>query len=231
MIEPQIQQDSPPVADPLERENVRAQLGIAMHRDPANQAPSWTYPIWRLNARAGGGSSESSSGFGMEMRTTPRLLGSAFVTLLLATVGFLIWHQAMPAGAPAGSTVPPSFPAQSTATDEQVMPAAPLAAPTELPSGFGLSVFAGTLRAGIDPSLEVAEGQGVLEVIGPSEVSADVDGVDRGALPVTLVLDQGRHMLRYRLDARSTYRFAYVKPGATRTAKLVIQPGGFVDAR
>jgi CheY-like chemotaxis protein len=231
LIESDIQQDSAPVADPLERENVRAQLGVAIHREPANQAPNWTYPIWRPNIGAGAGSGENDSGFGMEMQTTPRLLGLGFVTLLLVTVGFLIWHQAMPTVGPTGSPAAAPGPAQATATDEQVAPEAPLAVPSPSPGGLDLSVFAGSLRAGIDPSLDVAEEQGVLEIIGPSDVSVDVDGVDRGALPVTLVLDQGRHAVRYRFGAKWTYRFSYVKQGATRTSRLIAQPGGFVDAR
>jgi hypothetical protein len=79
--------------------------------------------------------------------------------------------------------------------------------------------------------LEVTEGQGVLELIGPGDVSVEVDGVDRGPLPVTLVLDQGRHVVRYRTGTRSTYRFYYVKSGATRGLRVLTQAGGLVDAR
>ena len=79
--------------------------------------------------------------------------------------------------------------------------------------------------------MEVAEGQGVLELLGPGDVGVEVDRVDRGALPATLVLDQGRHAVRYRTGARSTYRFYYVKSGATRSLNVLTQAGGLVDAR
>ncbi len=218
-----------PVVEPLERENVRAQLGVAIHREPANQAPKWTYPIWRLNVGAGAGSSENGSGFEMEMQTTPRLLGLGFAILLSATVAFLIWRQVMPVAVPAGSPAAATTPVQATVTNEQVAPAAAVAvAPSSSPD---LSAFAGSLRAGVDPSLKVVEGQGVLEVFGPGDVSVDVDGVDRGALPVTLVLDQGRHTVRYRAGAKWTHRFYYVKSDATRALRVLTQPGGLIDAR
>ena len=223
--EPEIQQDSPPVNDPLERENVRAQSAVAMHREPANQAPEPTHPVWRLNAGSRAGSGESGSGFGMEMQTTPRVLGFGFIVLLAATVAFLIWGQARQAGAPAMSPGGDLTPPQEPTAD------LPTAAPSPLPGGLDLSAFAGNLRASVDPSLEVAEGQGVLEVIGPSDVSIEVDGADQGALPVTVVLSQGRHTVRYRIGSKSTYRFYYVKSGATRALSVVTQAGGLVDAR
>jgi len=223
--EPEIQQDSPPVNDPLERENVRALSAVAMHREPANHVPERTHPIWRLNAgsRAGGG--ESGSGFGIEMQTTPRLLGFGFMVLLAATVAFLIWGQARQASAPTIS------PGGDPARPQEPTADLPMAVPSPSSGGLDLSAFAGSLRAGVDPSLEVAEGQGVLEVIGPNDVSAEVDGVDQGALPVTVVLGQGRHAVRYRVGSKSTYRFYYVKSGATRSLRVVTQAGGLVDAR
>jgi CheY-like chemotaxis protein len=227
----EIEQDSPPVADPLERENIRAQLAVAMHREPANVPSRWSYPIWRLNAGAGPGNTEISSGFEMEMRTTPRVLGLGFAILLSATVGLLIWHQVVPA--PTSTASPPTSkaPLPATASDKPAAPAAPGPAPAEPPGNVDLSPFAGALRAGVDPSLELGEAQGVLELLGPSTVSIEVDGVDRGGLPVTLVLDQGQHVVRYRAGARSTYRFYYVRSGATRTATSLIRPGGLVDPR
>jgi hypothetical protein len=68
-------------------------------------------------------------------------------------------------------------------------------------------------------------------LLGPRDVSVEVDGVDRGTLPMSLVLDQGTHAVRYRAGATSTYRFYYVKSGATRASSIVTRPGGFVDAR
>jgi hypothetical protein len=231
LIASEIQQDPASVADPIERENIRSQSAVAMHREPANHVPAWGHPIWRLNVGPGARSGESGSGFGMEMQRTPRLLGLAFATLLSATVAFLIWRQVMPGGAPTAAPAAAPAPVPVQVAEEQAAPGAPAAMPA-VPSGSrGLSAFAGTLRAGVDPSLEVAEGQGVLELSGPGDVSVEVDGVDRGALPATLVLDQGRHAVRYRTGARSTYRFYYVKSGATRSLSVLTQAGGLVDAR
>jgi hypothetical protein len=227
LIPSEIQQDSWPVADPVERENVRAQVAVSMHREPANQAPDWGYPIWRLHVGVGATGRESSSGFGMEMRAIPRLLGLAFATLLSATVAFLIWHQVTTGGAP---TAAPAT-APTLAKQPRVTPDAPAATPMAPAGSPAFAAFSGSLRAGVDPSLEVSEGQGVLELIGPAEVSVEVDGVDRGALPVTLALDHGRHTVRYGVGAKSTYRFYYVKSGATRALKVLTQAGGLVDAR
>ncbi|MFA9470863.1 MAG: response regulator [Deltaproteobacteria bacterium] len=231
LIASEIQQDSAPVTDPIERENVRSQSAVAMHREPANQAPGWGHPIWRMNVGRGVESGENSSRFGMELQTTPRLLGLAFATLLSVTVAFLIWALVMPGGAPAGA--PSAAPGLVPALAAEETPSVPaLPAVPALPSGGrGLSAFAGSLRPEVDPSLEVAEGQGVLELLGPGDVGVEVDGVDRGALPATLVLDQGRHAVRYRTGARSTYRFYYVKSGATRSLNVLTQAGGLVDAR
>jgi hypothetical protein len=224
--EPEIQQDSRSVADPLERENVRAQSAVAMHREPANHVLTSAHPAWRPNVAAGAGSAESSSGFGMEVQTTPRLLGLAFAILLAATVGVLIWRQVVPAGPPAGSPAVASVSGEAARGDEQ---AGPITVPAS--GSLDLSAFAGSLRAGVDTSFEVTKGQGVLELLGPRDVSVEVDGVDRGTLPMSLVLDQGTHAVRYRAGANSTYRFYYVKSGATRASSIVTRPGGFVDAR
>jgi CheY-like chemotaxis protein len=231
LIASEIQQDSRPVADPIERENVRAQLAVAMHREPANQGPDRAYPIWRLNVSSVAAGRESGSGFGMQIQRTPRLLGLAFAVVLSATVAFLIWSQVMSGGAPTGLPSVGPTPLPATAEGEQVAPEVPAAAPKGTSRSAGLSAFAGSLRAGVDPSLEVTQGQGVLELIGPSDVRVEVDGVDRGALPVTLALEQGRHMVQYRTRARSTYRFYYVKSGATRALTVLTQAGGLVDAR
>lgn len=231
---PEVEQDSGPMADPIERQNIRAQSAVAMHREPANRAPRWSYPIWRLGSAAALDSAESGSGFGMELQATPRLLGLAFLALLAATVVFLIGNQIWPVGAPAGSSAPSALPIEidvpvEVRVDLQELP--PKAVPLVLPVDRALAAFAGSLRSGVSPSLDVAEGQGVLELTGPAEVSVEVDAVDRGTLPLTLVLDEGTHRVRYRLGARSSDRFYYVKPGATRALEVVTQPGGFVDAR
>ncbi len=232
--EAEIEPDSAPVSDPIERQNVRAQSAVAMHREPANRAPSWSYPVWRLGSGAARRSGEGSSGFGMELQATPRLFGLAFLVLLSATVAFLIWNEMMPIGAPAG---PPAATSRPIEIDDPVeirveleVPE-PAAVPSVSPVGLDLSSFAGRLRPGVDPSLDVAEWQGALELSGPAEVSVEIDGVDRGTLPLKLVLDEGTHRVRYRLGARSTDRFYYLKSGSTRALQVVTRPGGFVDAR
>jgi CheY-like chemotaxis protein len=230
LIGSEIQQDSASVADPVERENIRAQFAVAMHREPANQVSAGGHPIWRLSAGTAAASRETGSGFSMEVQTTPRLLGLAFAMLLSATVAFLIWRQLTPTGA-ARVVVPVPVPIRAPAAHEQAASEARAARPPASSSGRGVSAFSGSLRAGVDPSLEVAEGQGVLELIGPGDVSVEVDGVDRGALPVTLVLREGRHAVRYRVGPRSTYRFYYVNEGATRGLSVLTQAGGLVDAR
>ncbi|MGB8332770.1 MAG: response regulator [Polyangiales bacterium] len=215
---PEIDPDSGPLSDPLERENIRAQLAVAMHREPANRVPSWSYSIWRLNVGARIGNHEPDSGFQMELKRTPRVLGFGFAVLLTVTVGFLLWHQL--ALAPE-RVEPPSAASTATAvpgSDARVAPQVSGPASSVGSGGVDLSAFAGALRAGVDPSLGAAEGQGVLELVGPSQLRVEVDGVEQGGLPVTLVLDQGRHVVRFLEGARSSYRFYYVKSGATRRA-------------
>jgi len=223
LIASELRQDSPRMAEPVERENIRAQSAVAMHREPANPAPASAHPIWRPSVSAGAAGSEGGSGFGMELRTMPGLLGLAFATLLAGTVGFLLWGQLTSGDGPAESPVGELTPA----------PATDARSPTaEAPSRrTRLSAFSGNLRPRVDPALGVNDGQGVLELSGPSEVSVRVDGVDRGALPVTLVLDQGIHAVRYRTGAKSIDRFYYVKSGATRGPRILTQAGALVDVR
>lgn len=222
-----IEQDSGPVGDPVERENIRAQLAIAMHREPANLAPGASHRVWRLNPNARTAGGERGSGFGMEMQTTPRLLGFAFLVMLSATVALLLWRQATPGPAPASSSPVATVagPADGDAAGEPHAEVPVAALPADVPA------FSGRLREEVDPTLGVTEGQGVLELRGPGDVSVEVDGVDRGALPVTLVLDAGRHAVRYRSALRSTDRFYYVRSGATRDVNVLTQAGGLVDPR
>jgi hypothetical protein len=83
----------------------------------------------------------------------------------------------------------------------------------------------------VDPSLVVADGHGVLELSGSSDVRIEVDGVERGVVPISLVLPEGTHAVRYHNEAGSTYRFYFVKSGATRSLRVVTRPGGLVDPR
>jgi len=229
--ESEIGQDSAHVSDPVERENRRAKSAVAMHHEPANKVPSFTYPIWRLDTGAGHGTADSDSGFGMELQVASRLFGLAFLIFLAATVAFLIWNQVTLVSESAGSPAVAPMPAELSGSTEPQAPTAPAAVPPASPDIFDLSSFAGRLRAGVDPSLGASEAEGALELSGPPEVTVEVDGVNRGALPVTLVLDEGRHRVRYRVGTRSTDRFCYVKSGATRALRVVTQPGGFVDVR
>ncbi len=209
-------QDYRRVAEPVERENIRAQSAVAMHREPATHAPGSAHPIWRRSTSTEAAGSESGSGFGVELRTMPRLLGLAFATLLVLTVGFLLWGQRTPGGGPTGSPVgEPTPPPRAEAPSRSTR----------------LSAFSGDLRPRVDPALGVRGGQGVLELSGSSEVSVSIDGLDRGALPVTLVLDQGIHAVRYRTEAKSIDRFYYVKSGATRASSILVRAGALVDAR
>jgi hypothetical protein len=147
---------------------------------------------------------------------------------------FLIWNEWVPSRARVGSrartarTIEIDKPVEVRVDLQQP---GPKAVPSVSPDGLDLSAWRGKLRTGVDPSLDVAAGEGVLELSGPAEVIVEVDGVNRGTLPLTLVLDVGTHRVRYRLGAQSTDRFYYVKSGATRALQVITPPGGFVDAR
>jgi CheY-like chemotaxis protein len=215
--------------DPQERENVRAQSAVAMHQEPANRAPRLAYPIWRVSPGPGAAIAVTSSGFDPDLRMISRIVGAGFILLLAGTVAILLRDQRL---SPAEGTpvVSPVQPAPVTETEGVVIevPAPTPERPEAIP---GLHAFSGELRNGIDPSLQVDEGQGVLELDGPTEVTVDVDGVDHGSLPIELVLDPGRHTVRYHVGARATVRFYTVEPGATRTLRVVTLPGGLIDAR
>jgi hypothetical protein len=223
------EQDFLPVVDPIERENVRAQFAVAMHQEPANRVTRPAHPVWRLSAGNRADTDTGVFGFELQLHTTSRLLGSGFLVFLSATVAFLVWVVVAPsvvprAGAPAGGRA-----AEATRIGAAAEVAAPRTAPS--PTGLEPSDFSGTLRSGVDPSLEVGESQGVLELTGSSEIRVEVDGIERGSLPLTVVLDQGRHAVRYRFGSRATYRFYYIQEGTTRAVRAVTQPGGLIDAR
>ena len=215
--------------DPIERENLRAQSALAMYREPANRGPRWEQPVWRL--RAGAAPEDGAlSRFEAQTHRKPRLLGIAFIVLLAATAGLLIWGEVTSAPTP---TEPPPVAAVPPKVEQApAEPARERAATDESPSRAApWSGFSGTLREGVHPSLVVAEGRGVLEVTGSSGVRIEIDGEPRGTLPVALVLDEGRYAVRFETDARSTTRFYYVKAGDTRVVHAVTLPDGFVDAR
>jgi len=222
--------DSAPVTDAVERENIRAHSAVAMHREPANRV-SWAIePIWRFSASAGGApSAEGSSGFETEVQATPRLFGLAYLVMIGVTVVFLIWNQILVTPSDMAKRGP--APTRSQRMEAPAPESLPSPEPSSSSSSLGLYAFSGTLRAGVDPSLVVADGQGVLELSGSSEVGIEVDGVERGRLPIRLVLAEGTHVVRYRNEAGYTDRFYFVKSGATRSLHVVTRPGGLVDPR
>jgi len=149
-------------------------------------------------------------------------------------VAFLIGAQIWSGGGPSEFSAPTAPPIEIDIPVEvqvDLEEPSPQTVPPVSPVDRALSAFTGSLRAGVDPSLPVGAGQGVLELTGPAEVSVEVDEVERGTLPLSLVLDEGTHRVRYRSAARSTDRFYYVKSGATRSLEVVTRRGGFVDAR
>jgi CheY-like chemotaxis protein len=225
------EQDSSPMSDPAERQDFRAQSEVAMHREPANRISRWSYPVWRLHGGQQDEAGQSNSGFGMEIHATSRLFGLAFIVLLAATVGFLVWDQVAPVASPqrlpdAPPAAPPLREAKGPTGDSSIG-----TVPVPELDQADRSKLGGRLRAGVHPSAGATESQGVLELLGSAEVRVEVDGVDQGTLPLRLALDEGVHRVRYRSGSRAFDRFYYVKPGATRAIEVVTQAGGFVDAR
>jgi CheY-like chemotaxis protein len=221
------------------REDLRVQSGVAMHRGRVNAAPKLTDAVDRpmvAGAKTSGGVVADLYGL-PQMKSGPGVLGWAFVVLLSATAGFLAWRIVMPA--PGASNIDDFGP-----TTAVVEPAASPRAPGEdepkpRPDGADASVrdrlgapaLSGRLLPGVREDLDVQEGQGVLRLAGGAEVQVAVDGVDRGALPLELVLDEGRHEVRYRVGDDWSDRFYFVKAGHTRELQVHLSPGGFVDAR
>jgi hypothetical protein len=219
--------ESEQLEDPLERENFRAQWAVSMHREPANRVSRFSDTIWRRKAESHDGDDEFLSGFGLEVRSGPKVLGWGFAAVFCATVGFLLWRegvriseQVYSDAEPTSGEAQPVTGAATRGNEEAVL----------VPTRTGLSAYAGAIRPGVARSLAVSEAQGVLELTGSEAVALHVDGVDRGSLPVTLVLDEGRHVVRYRVDEGWTYRFYYVKAGATRVIRVSPAQSGFVDA-
>ena len=214
------------VPDDEERENTRAQAAVAMHREPANRMPQRAAEVWRLRISGAPKADGSASGFGADIAVMSRILGLGFLALLLGTIGLITWRTLATETPP-----PPERVVQPDLTEPRpATPAAPAdeeAPPTPVP----IMRYSGALRAGVDEAIAVGEGQGVLELNGPEEVTVFVDGEDAGRLPVALPLDQGRHRVRYQAEDASTDRFYFVKSGFTRELTIITRPGGFVDAR
>ena len=213
------------VGDPAERENLRAQSTVAMHRDPANHVSHTSEAVWRLRSSTAPEADGSPSGFGLELQAMSRILGLGFVVLFGATVGLLVWQLAL---LPDASTVEDAV-AEAPVREADVQE--PSAQAPRSGDRAGLTAFSGTLAPGVDSDAGVAAGQGVLRLEGPDAVRVSIDGADHGALPLFVVLPQGRHVVRYQLEQSVTDRFYFVEAGATRTIAVITRPGGFVDAR
>ena len=194
--------ESEELRDPLERENFRAQWGVSMHREPVNRVSGRSQTIWRRTVDTRPVDDEPRSGFELEMWLAPKIMGFGFAAVFCVTVGFLLWRE--------GSRGSEQVFADAEPTLEEARPAT---------------------GADAARSLAVSDGQGVLQLVGPASVAVDIDGVDQGLLPVTLVLDEGRHVVRYGVEEAWTYRFYYVRAGATRVLQVSPTQGGFVDAQ
>lgn len=227
--------DEAPILDPVERENTRAQSTVAMYRDPANRVARGSHPIWRLRTAGGPREASAISSFAWELRVTSRILGAGFVVLVAATLALIAWRLVSvdePAAASQPELQAPPVESEAVGTKDIVAePLEPKHSERQIAESSGLRAFSGTLREGVDSALGAVAGQGALELDGPPEVHVTIDGIERGALPLTIVLDQGIHAVRYAYDGDSTDRFYFVKDGFTRVLVVMIQPGGFVDAR
>ena len=209
-----------------ERENVRAQSAVAMHREPANRAPRGSGPlVWRLGGAAEAHADPGLSGFGWELQMMSRVLGLGLIALVAGVVALIAWRLASTA------ELASSAESAEALSVEPVVVVVPR--PTELADDLawqtGLRAFSGTLRPGVDPALGVRAGEGVIQLHGAPGLGVVVDGVDRGVLPLSLVLPAGRHSVRYELREGASVRFYFVEAGATRVLRVITRPGGFVD--
>lgn len=222
-----------------QREDLRVQSGVAMHRGRVNAAPKLTDAVDRpmvAGAKTSGGVVADLYGL-PQMKSGPGVLGWAFVVLLSATAGFLAWRIVMPA--PGASSIDDSGPTKAVvepvasprAPGEDEPKPRPDGADPSIRDRLGAPALSGRLLPGVREDLYVQEGQGVLRLAGGAEVQVAVDGVDRGTLPLELVLDEGRHEVRYRVGDDWSDRFYFVKAGHTRELQVHLSPGGFVDAR
>jgi hypothetical protein len=212
--------------DPLERENVRAQSAVSMHREPANRVSKPRGMVWRDRRGVQAPLEEPTAAFALETGTAPRVLGWAFAAVFVTTVFFLVWRE--------GDARDDHGRGETIAIEE----AAPVrevrsadASSAEPAARSGLSAFAGRLVATIDPALPHSGEQGALELLGPPSVRVHVDDEYRGTLPLTLALDEGRHLVRYETPEAWTYRVHYVERDATRVFEVSPNRRGFVDAR
>jgi CheY-like chemotaxis protein len=226
MNEPVVEQDPEPAVDEVEREDVRAQSMVAMHREPANHVSLEPEAVWRLRVSGAPEADGSASGFEAELSAMSRILGAGFVSLLAATIALLVWRIANTPD----SESPPTQAATAVSSEREV-PTPPARDDPEPAGQRGIAAFAGELVSEMDRSLGALAGQGALRLDGPQTVTVSVDGEDAGSLPVALPLDEGVHRVRYRFEDRVSDRFYFVKSGATRRLVVITRPDGFVDAR
>lgn len=71
-----------------------------------------------------------------------------------------------------------------------------------------------------DSGIEVASGQGVLQVEG-GDVQIDIGQRSLGSPPVSVALPEGRHELAIRRGGRTSFRFVHVRAGHTRTVRFL----------
>jgi CheY-like chemotaxis protein len=223
------EQEPPAHEDPSERENLRAQSAVAMFREPANRASRPLHPAWRARSRSEPRADRPSTEFDWQLRAMSRILGAGFLALLAGTIALIVWQHTKVSPAPKAPPGP-EVEAPEPVIDTPPADAAPRIEQRVPPRG-AIFEFSGVLRPTLDPKLGAGPGQGVLELSGPPEVRVVVDGIERGSLPLALVVDEGRHAVRYVREDRFTVRFYYVKAGATRVLRVVTRPGGLIDAR
>ena len=221
-----VQQDPELAVDEVEREDVRAQSMVAMHREPANHVSLEPEAVWRLRVSGAPEADGSASGFGAELSAMSRILGAGFVTLLAATIALLVWRIA---NTPDSESTPTQ--AATTVSSEREVPTLAARDDPEPAGRRGIAAFAGELVSDMDPSVGALAGQGALHLDGPQTVAVSVDGEDAGSLPVALPLDEGVHRVRYRFEDQVSDRFYFVKSGATRRLVVITRPDGFVDDR
>jgi CheY-like chemotaxis protein len=221
--------------DPVERENVRAQSTVAMYRDPANRIGGSADSIWRLRGKQASREASTASGFSFEASVISKTLGAAFLALVVGTIALIAWRLISVDDA----AVVPQVESEAPAVEAEGAQAEPTDVETREPAAAtqsssrrsGVHAWSGTLHEGVDSALGAVAGQGALELDGPPDIRVTIDGIERGGLPLAIVLDQGIHAVRYGYRGRSTDRFYYVKPGFTRRLVVVTRAGGFVDAR
>ena len=226
LSEPVVEQASELAVDEVEREDLRAQSMVAMHREPANHVPLEPEAVWRLRVSGAPEADGSASGFGAELSAMSRILGAGFLSLLAATIALLVWRIA---NTPDSESTPTQ--AASAVSSEREVPIPPAPEEPEPTGQGGIAAFAGELLLEMDRSVGALAGQGALHLDGPQTVTVSVDGEDAGSLPVALPLNEGVHRVRYRFEDRVSDRFYFVKSGATRRLVVITRPDGFVDAR